>query len=380
MGMASGRTGPRGVHERPRAPRRLLHAARRFGRHLRPPRPRRGMQLRNGLAWSAASCAPRSTSALICGHPPVTVAAPKGRPGQRRRRSTPPGRRGFRGPAASCSRPAASRTTRPPPRPVPRPTARAVIARPGHRRRRRTRLGETAGGRCDDARGARCLVPGVAGALPDGRTGRFPHIIERGKPGIIGVLAHGRRFCNEGTATTTTWPRCSPLYRRAGGGVLAVRTRAFQRRYARASPSADAGAVAPYMRVRLHQERPDNRRAGPGLRHRPGGLERTVAEYNRHARRGEDPAFGRGIDALQPLRGDPTAGPNPSLAPIERGPFYAVKVVPGSFGTFAGLKTDARARVLDATAPIPASTQWAPTWRASWAGTTRPAGSISGRR
>ena len=26
----------------------------------------------------------------------------------------------------------------------------------------------------------------------------FPHIIERGKPGIIGVLASGKRFCNEG--------------------------------------------------------------------------------------------------------------------------------------------------------------------------------------
>jgi predicted oxidoreductase len=35
------------------------------------------------------------------------------------------------------------------------------------------------------------------------------------------------------------------------------------------------------------------------------------------------------------------------VAPIERAPFYAVKVVPGSLGTFAGLKTDASARVLD---------------------------------
>jgi len=40
--------------------------------------------------------------------------------------------------------------------------------------------------------------------------------------------------------------------------------------------------------------------------------------------------------------------------PLEKGPFYAVRVVPGSFGTFAGLATDARARVLDASdTPIP---------------------------
>ena len=31
----------------------------------------------------------------------------------------------------------------------------------------------------------------------DGSIGHFPHIIERGKPGIIGVLSNGQRFVNE---------------------------------------------------------------------------------------------------------------------------------------------------------------------------------------
>jgi len=35
------------------------------------------------------------------------------------------------------------------------------------------------------------------------------------------------------------------------------------------------------------------------------------------------------------------------VAPIEQGPFYAVKVEAGSFGTFAGLKTNEHAQVLD---------------------------------
>ena len=86
----------------------------------------------------------------------------------------------------------------------------------------------------------------------------------------------------------------------------------------------------------------------------PEGLERTVAEYNEHARNGEDPGFGRGSTIYNRYQGDAANKPNPCVAPIERGPFYAVKVVPGSFGTFAGLKTDANARVLDATdEPIP---------------------------
>jgi predicted oxidoreductase len=54
------------------------------------------------------------------------------------------------------------------------------------------------------------------------------------------------------------------------------------------------------------------------------------------------------------VQGDADHAPNPCVAPIERGPFYAVKIVPGSLGTFVGLRTDERARVLDAAgAPIP---------------------------
>ena len=53
------------------------------------------------------------------------------------------------------------------------------------------------------------------------------------------------------------------------------------------------------------------------------------------------------------MQGDPTH-PEPFSGSIERGPFYAVQIVPGSLGTFAGLRTDAKARVLDVERrPIP---------------------------
>ena len=39
--------------------------------------------------------------------------------------------------------------------------------------------------------------------------------------------------------------------------------------------------------------------------------------------------------------------PNPSLGPIAKAPFYAVRVYPGDLGTKGGLLTDAKARVLD---------------------------------
>jgi succinate dehydrogenase/fumarate reductase flavoprotein subunit len=81
----------------------------------------------------------------------------------------------------------------------------------------------------------------------------------------------------------------------------------------------------------------------------PKGLAATVAEYNQHAREGRDPQFHRGETPYDRMQGDPEHdGPNPCVAPIEHGPFYAVRVVPGSLGTFAGLRGDAQGRVLDA--------------------------------
>ncbi len=49
----------------------------------------------------------------------------------------------------------------------------------------------------------------------------------------------------------------------------------------------------------------------------------------------------------QKAQGDADHHPNPCIAPIENGPFYAVEVVPGSLGTFAGLVTDEYAQVLN---------------------------------
>ena len=86
----------------------------------------------------------------------------------------------------------------------------------------------------------------------------------------------------------------------------------------------------------------------------PQALEQTVAEFNRHARSARTRSSTAGVTAFNRASGDPEHQPNPSLAPLEKGPFYAIKVLPGSFGTFFGLRADADARVLDAAGdPIP---------------------------
>ena len=76
------------------------------------------------------------------------------------------------------------------------------------------------------------------------------------------------------------------------------------------------------------------------------GLVQTVTRFNAMARRGVDEDFHRGDSAYDRYYGDPTVKPNPSLGPIDRAPFYAVKMVPGDLGTKGGVVTDARARAL----------------------------------
>ena len=76
-------------------------------------------------------------------------------------------------------------------------------------------------------------------------------------------------------------------------------------------------------------------------------LQRTVDEYNVGAIEGKDPLFQRGWRVYNRFLGDKTHQPNPCVAPLAKGPYYAVKVVMGDLGTFAGIRTDDFARVLD---------------------------------
>jgi 3-oxosteroid 1-dehydrogenase len=75
-------------------------------------------------------------------------------------------------------------------------------------------------------------------------------------------------------------------------------------------------------------------------------LAATVERFNGFARTGVDEDFHRGESAYDKYYSDPTVKPNCSLAPIEKGPFYAVKIVAGDLGTKGGLVTDEHARVL----------------------------------
>nr|WP_238815693.1 3-oxosteroid 1-dehydrogenase [Nocardia brasiliensis] len=75
-------------------------------------------------------------------------------------------------------------------------------------------------------------------------------------------------------------------------------------------------------------------------------LAATVARFNTFAETGKDIDFGRGDSHYDRYYGDPTVKPNPCLAALVQGPFYAAKIVPGDLGTKGGLVADTAGRVL----------------------------------
>jgi succinate dehydrogenase/fumarate reductase flavoprotein subunit len=219
-----------------------------------------------------------------------------------------------------------------------------------------TTLGESAGGRLrTDLASPAAWCPVSLVPYRSGRTGVFPHIMDRAKPGSIGVVSTGRRFVNEAngyhdyvTAMIVAAPEGEPVQ------SWQIADSRFVRRFPLGMAKPRPVPLLPYLRSGYLKKGRTVEELARACGIDPRGLADTVAEFNRNARRGEDPEFGRGSTPFNRYGGDPTVGPNPSLAPLEKGPFYAVRVVPGSFGTFAGLATDARARVLDATdTPVP---------------------------
>lgn len=199
------------------------------------------------------------------------------------------------------------------------------------------------------------LCPVSRVVWPDGSEGVFPHIIDRGKPGVIGVLANGARFCNEGMGYhdyVTALEKAVPLGQPATSWLICDYR--FLRRYGLGIVRPAPVPIGPWLRSGYLKRGATPRALALACGIDPAGLEATLATWNTAADLGEDPAFGRGTTPYMRLQGDPDQRPNPCVAPIRQAPFYAVQVVPGSFGTFAGLKTDAFARVLDTQgAPIP---------------------------
>jgi succinate dehydrogenase/fumarate reductase flavoprotein subunit len=214
-------------------------------------------------------------------------------------------------------------------------------------------MAEKLGGRLNPDNAANGIwVPASRYQREDGSVGLFPSLFfDRHCPGQIMVDARdGKRFVDE-----------SFHYQNFGEVSL-------EKGVARIWQIADAEAVARYGlgAIKPAPFRPDKWVASGYARKAasiselarelgldPLALSDTVERFNRHAADGRDPDFGRGTNAYDTYMGDAGHGPNPSLRPLTKAPFYAIEVRPSDLGSIQGLDTDEHARVLGADgAPI----------------------------
>jgi succinate dehydrogenase/fumarate reductase flavoprotein subunit len=209
-------------------------------------------------------------------------------------------------------------------------------------------LGESAGGLLvTDLASPVAWAPVSKVQYSDGSTGHFPHIIDRAKPGVIGVLANGKRFVNEANGYydyTAAMVAGVPEGQSVASWLICDHR--FQRRYGLGFAKPFPLPLTPYLRSGYLKRGNSIVALAKVCGIAPDALAETVRAYNEHARQGEDPEFGRGSTPFNRKGGDPLHAPNPCVAPIEQEPFYAVKVEPGCFGTFAGLKTNGLGQVL----------------------------------
>ena len=215
------------------------------------------------------------------------------------------------------------------------------------------RLGESVGAVVDTTLPhAAAWVPISRPRKPDGTLGTFPHFVDRSKPGVIAVTRSGRRFVNEANSYHDFCQAMVARCREEGGdgadnaAWFVTDHRAFRKYglgYAKPAPVPFGKLIKEGYLLQGKTLADLARQIGADA----AVFQETVRSFNETARRGEDPEFGKGTTSYNRSLGDPDHGPNPCLAPLETGPFYAVRLYVGDLGTFAGLKTNANAEVLN---------------------------------
>jgi succinate dehydrogenase/fumarate reductase flavoprotein subunit len=212
------------------------------------------------------------------------------------------------------------------------------------------RMAEAVGGHVDTTiPHAAAWVPASVTSRKDGSQGVMPHFIDRAKPGVIAVTPDGKRFTNEGDSYHD-FVQAMVKARQGQQEVAAwlICDHRALRNYGLGSVAPAPLPIGRHLRSG-YLKRGDTVCALAGqLGIAPGALGETVRVFNEAARTGQDPAFGKGSKSYNRYQGDSLVQPNPCVAPLEIGPFYAVKLVVGDIGTFAGLATDETTRVLDA--------------------------------
>lgn len=181
--------------------------------------------------------------------------------------------------------------------------------------------------------------------------------IERALPGCIMVNQSGQRYLNEAASYHVTGQAMAR--RHAEHGDANPSWMVFDARYRQLFPMGPLYPVIPdwaqngMVKTILRKGRTIEELA-QGMGVDPTALAATLARFNEHAAKGEDPDFRRGEAAYDKMYGDPRQSPNPCLRALTEAPFYALPIYPGDIGMNGGLTTNDKAQVTDTSGkPIP---------------------------
>jgi succinate dehydrogenase/fumarate reductase flavoprotein subunit len=217
------------------------------------------------------------------------------------------------------------------------------------------RLGESAGGVvASDLVQAAALAPVSLVPRADGSMAHFPHLIERAKPGLIAVTAQGQRFANEANSYHDFMQdllAATPAGHKPEAWLIC--DHAFIRYYGLGAVKPAPMPLGPWLKNGYLKRGENIAELAKTCGIDAEALQATVQHYNALTQDGKDRDFGKGETPYNRIQGDAINATrrglrNPCMGPIERGPFYAVKVVMGSLGTFAGLRVNDHAQVIDA--------------------------------
>jgi len=172
-------------------------------------------------------------------------------------------------------------------------------------------------------------------------------VLERSYPGCIIVNSAGRRFMNESIPYVDFGHTVYDANAESAVTIpcFFIMDKRFRNRYI-------LGTIMPGMLPKRHLENGYITKADTieelaekeGID--PSGLSETIKRFNEFARTGKDPDFGKGETAYDRFYSDPGVKPNSCLAPVDKPPYYSVKLYPGDLGTKGGLVTDEHARVI----------------------------------
>lgn len=184
--------------------------------------------------------------------------------------------------------------------------------------------------------------------------------VERGFPGVIVVNGLGRRFVNEASPYLEF---AMAMYRdQEASGAKSIPAWAIfdaKFRFNYAMGPLMPGQIMPDSRLnpnwlnRVYWKAPTLAELARQIGVDADGLEAQVKRINEYARTGVDLEFDRGGNVFDRYYTAPNVKPNPCLASISKGPFYAMRLDAGDIGTKGGLLTNEFAQVVrDDGAPI----------------------------